>query len=224
VPGRGRKGRHVVLNLVIIGLAIAVNPLALVPFILILGSERGVLKGLAFILAWMACLVVVIAAVILLTGNKPPQPHTVPSDAALAVKAILGAVLIWVAFRKRRQIGRPKKQPAWMASLDRLSLWTAAGLGVVLQPWGLVGAGAATVVQAELSTAGDWLALLLFCLLATSSLLTAELYTVFAPEAAAARLAQVQQWINSHTDQAIVVLSLTVGGWLLGNSIYVIVS
>jgi hypothetical protein len=34
----------------------------------------------------------------------------------------------------------------------------------------------------------------------------------------------VQKWINTHTDQAIVVLSLVVGCWLLGNSIYVIVS
>jgi hypothetical protein len=214
----------VVFDLVIIGLAITVNPLALVPFILILGSDNGVRKGLAFIVAWMACLAAVIAAVILLTGGKPPEPHTAPSDAALAVKALLGAVLVWVAFRKRRRTGRPKKQPAWMARLDRLSLWTAAGLGVVLQPWGLVSAGAATVVQAKLSTAGDWLALALFCLLATSSLLAAELYTVFAPEAARARLAQLQKWIDTHTDQAIVVLSLVVGGWLLGNSIYLIVS
>jgi Sap-like sulfolipid-1-addressing protein len=172
----------------------------------------------------MACLVAVITAVLLLTGGKPPQPHTAPSTAAQAVKALLGAVLIWVAFRQRRRMGRPKKQPAWMAHLDRLSLWSAAGLGVVLQPWGLVGAGAATVVQAKLSTAGDWLALVLFCLLATSSLLAAELYTVFASEAASTRLARVQKWIDAHTDQAIVVLSLVVGGWLLGNSIYVIVS
>lgn len=213
-----------VLDLMIIGLAITLSPVALVPFILILGSDNGVRKSLAFILAWIACLVAVIAAVILLTGGKPPEPHTAPSDAALAVKALLGAVLIWVAFRKRRRMGRPKKQPSWMAHLDRLSLWTAAGLGVVLQPWGLVSAGAATVVQAKLSTAGNWLTLALFCLLASSSLLTAELYTVFAPEAARARLAQVQKWIDTHTDQAIVVLSLAAGGWLLGNSIYLIVS
>jgi Sap, sulfolipid-1-addressing protein len=214
----------VVLDLMIIGLAITLDPLPLVPFILILGSEKGVRKGLAFILAWMACLVAVIAAVILITGGKPPQPHTAPSTAALVVKALLGGGLIWVALRKRRRMGRPKKQPAWMAHLDRLSLWSAAGLGVVLQPWGLVGAGAATVVEAKLSTAGDWLTLVLFCLLATSSLLASELYTVFAPEAAIARLEQVQKWINSHTDQAIVVLSLVAGCWLLGNSIYLIVS
>ncbi len=215
---------HVVLNLIIIGLAIALMPLTIVVFILILGAEKGVRKGLAFILGWMACLVAVIAAVILLTGGEPPRPHTAPSTAALVVKALLGAVLIWVALRQRRHMGRPRKQPGWMARLDRLSLWTAAGLGVFLQPWSLVAAGAATVVQAKLSTAGDWLALVLFCLLATSTFLAMELYATFAPEAAGARLERVHKWINAHTDQAIVVLSLVVGCWLLGNSIYVIVS
>jgi threonine/homoserine/homoserine lactone efflux protein len=214
----------VALDLVIIGLAIALEPLTLVAFILILSAEKGVRKGLAFILGWMACLVAVIAAILLFTGGKPPEPHTAPSTAALVVKAFLGAVLIWVSFRQWRRMGRPRKQPGWMARLDSLSLWTLAGLGVFLQPWSLVAAGAATVVQAKLSTAGDWLTLVLFCLLATSSFLGMELYAVFAPEAAGGRLEQVQKWINSHTDQAIVVLSLVIGCWLLGDSIYLIVS
>jgi threonine/homoserine/homoserine lactone efflux protein len=213
-----------VLDLMIIGLAIALEPITIVAFILILSAEKGVRKGLAFILGWMACLVAVIAAVVLLTGGKPPRPSTAPSTVALAVKALLGAVLIWVAFRQRRRMGRPRKQPGWMKRLDRLSLWAAVGLGVFLQPWSLVAAGAATVVQAKLSTAGDWLALVLFCLLATSAFLAMELYAAFAPEAASARLGQMRTWIDGHTDQAIVVLSLVVGCWLLGHSLYLIVT
>jgi Sap, sulfolipid-1-addressing protein len=166
----------------------------------------------------------VIAAVVLLTGGQPPRPDTVPSTAALVVKALLGAALIWFGLRQRRRMGRPRKQPGWMARLDHLSLWTAAGLGVFLQPWTLVGAGAATVVQASLSTVGDWLALVMFCLLATSSFLVMELYATFAPEAAAVRLKRLQTWIGTHQDQAIVLLSLVVGAWLLGKSLYLIVA
>ena len=175
-----------VLDLVIIGLAITLEPVTLVAFILILGAEQGVWKGLAFILGWMACLVAVIAAAVLVTGGKPLVPHTAPSAGALVVKALLGVVLIWVGLRRWRRMGRPRKQPGWMARLNHLSLWAAAGLGVFLQPWTLVAAGAATVVQAKLSTAGDWLTLILFCLLATSSFLVMELYTAFAPTAARA--------------------------------------
>jgi Sap, sulfolipid-1-addressing protein len=221
--GAARGGR-MVLDLVIIGLAITLEPLTIVAFILILGAQRGVMKGLAFILGWMACLVAVIAAVVLVTGGNPPRPQTAPSTAVLVVKALLGALLIWIGLRQRRRMGRPRKQPGWMARLDNLSLWAAAGLGIFLQPWTLVAAGAATVVQAKLSTAGDWLALVFFCLLATSSYLILELYAAFAPAAAGARLEQIHKWINAHQDQAIVVGALVVGAWLLGNSIYVIVS
>jgi hypothetical protein len=213
-----------VLNLMIIGLAITLEPITIVAFILILGAEKGTRKGLAFILGWLACLVVVIAVVVLVTGGKPPEPRTVPSTAALVVKVVLGIVLILFAVRQRRRMGRPRHQPAWMARLDRLSPWAAAGLGVFLQPWTLVAAGAATVVQAKLSTAGDYLTLVFFCLLATSSFLVMELYAVFAPTAAAARLGQVRAWIDSHRDQAIIVGSLVIGFWLVGNSIYLIVS
>ena len=213
-----------VLDLMISGLAITLEPLTIVAFILILGAQQGIRKGLAFILGWTACLVAVIAVVVLITGGKPPEPHTAPSTAALVAKALLGALLIWVGLRQRRRMGRPRKQPGWMARLDHLSPWTAAGLGIFLQPWTLVAAGAATVVQAKLSTAGDWLALVFFCLLATSSFLVMELYAAFAPVAAGERLENVHKWIDTHQDQAIVVGALVVGAWLLGNSIYLIVS
>jgi hypothetical protein len=63
---------------------------------------------------------------------------------------------------------------------------------------------------------GTWLALVVFCLLATSSFVVMELYAAFAPAAAGARFAQIHTWINTHQDQAIVVASLAVGAWLLG--------
>jgi hypothetical protein len=213
-----------VLDLVIIGLAIALEPLTIVAFILILSSDKGLWKGLAFIVGWTACLVAVIAAVVLLTGGKPPKPNTAPTTVALAIKAAIGALLIWLGFRQWHRMGRPRKKPAWMARLDRLSPWAAAGLGVFLQPWSLVAAGAATVVQAQLATVGDWLALVVFCLLATSTFLVLELFTALSPEAASVRTEQVRQWIDKHQDQAIVIGALLVGGWLLGKSLYLIVS
>ena len=65
---------------------------------------------------------------------------------------------------------------------------------------------------------------MIFCLLATSGFLAMELYAAFAPEAAGARLENVRTWIDSHTDQAIVILSLVVGFWLLGDSLYLILT
>src|SRR5215831_5637718 len=71
-----RQGGHMVLDLVIIGLAITLEPLTIVAFILILGAQQGLRKGLAFILGWMACLVAVIALVVLVIGFKNQKPNT----------------------------------------------------------------------------------------------------------------------------------------------------
>ena len=213
-----------ILDLLLIGLAIALEPFPLTAFILVLGAEKGIWKGLAFILGWLACLVAVIAAVILATGNSPPEPATVPSTAALAVKLAVGVALILIALRKRRQMGRPRKPAAWLARLDRLSLVSVAGLAAFLQPWTLVAAGAATITQAKLATAGSYLVLVLFCLLATSSFLYLELYATFARSGADATLKRLRDWLSGHQDQVVIVVFLLLGLWLTANSIRLLVS
>jgi len=214
----------VVLDLVIIGLAITLEPLTLVAFILILGAERGLWKGLAFILGFMASMVAVIAAVLLTTGGDPPRQNTAPSTAVLVVKALLGVLLIWIGLRQRRRRGQPRKPPTWMARLDHMSPLAAVGFGLFMVPWSLVAIGAATVVQAKLSTVGDWLALIMFCLLCMSTFLVMELYAAFSPEAAQARLGRVRTWIDAHTDRAIIIGALAIGAYLLADSIFLLVS
>ena len=213
-----------VLDLMLIGLAIALEPFPLTAFILILSAEKGTRKGLAFVLGWVACLLVVIAAVIATTGGNPPAPNTAPSTASLAVRLAIGIVLIVAAERRRRRMGRPRKPPGWMARLDGLSLLSAAGFAIFLQPWALVAAGAATIIGAELSTPGDYLTLVLFCLLATSSFLYLELYATFAPAAAGVRLDKMRAWLDTHQDQVIILVFLLLGLWLAGKSIYLLVA
>jgi hypothetical protein len=212
----------VVLDLLLIGLGITLEPFPLIAFLLILSAAKGAGKGLAFILGWLACLVVVIAGVVLVTGGKPPQPSTAPSTAVLTVKLALGVVLIFFAVRKWRRMGRPRQPPGWMARLDRLSPWAAAGLAAFLQPWALVAAAAATVTQAKLSSTAGYLTLLLFCLLATSSFLYLELSVVFRPAAADARIKALRTWLDTHRDQVVTVISLLLGFWLTGKSLYLL--
>lgn len=209
-----------VLDLVLIGLAIALNPLPVTGFVLVLSARGGIWNGLAFILAWLACLVGIIAAVLLMTGGKPPPPKSPPSTAALAAKLAIGVGLVWYAEHARRRRGKRQKHAGMMSRLDRISPWTAAGLALFLQPWGLVAAGAATVVEADLSHAASYAALLGYCLLASSSLLTMEVYATFAPDSARVRLGRLRTWLEGHQDQAIVTLSLLLGLWLVGKSIY----
>ena len=211
-----------VLDLMLIGLAIALEPFPLTAFILILSAEKGTRKGLAFVLGWLACLIAVIAAVVATTGGEPPKPQTAPSTAALAIKLALGVVLILLAARQRRRMGRPRKTPGWMARRPDLAMGRRPG--GIPQPWTLVGAGAATVVTAKLSTTADYVTLVLFCLLGTSSFLYLQLYATFRPAAASARLERMRAWLDTHQDQIIIVVFLMLGCWLAGKSIYLLFS
>jgi hypothetical protein len=83
-----------------------------------------------------------------------------------------------------------------------------------------VAAGAATITQAKLSGPADYLTLVLFVLLATASFLYLELYATFAPAAAGVKLGALRTWLDTHREQVIILLSLLLGLWLTGNSLY----
>ncbi|WP_426368944.1 GAP family protein [Streptomyces sp. E-08] len=212
------------LDLVVIGLAISLGPLHNSAFILLLSSRRGVRQGLAFLLSWLANLVVVITLVMLLTNGQPPARHSTPSTAAIAAKLAIGVALVLYGSYRHRRPPRPHGPPRWSARIDNASPITAAGLAWALQPWGLVAAGAATALDADLSTATDWLALTGYCLLATLSLIVMEMYVVWAPTSANARLNALRSWLSRHQEQLIITISLLVGLWLMARSIYDLVS
>jgi hypothetical protein len=217
----------VILQLVIIGLGVTLEPIPLTAFILVLASEGGLRKGAAFIVGWVASLVAVAVITLLATGNNPPKPNTAPSLGALAVKIALGVVLLLVAWRRYRRLGRPKapkKTPKWQAGIDSMSPLYAMGLAPFVQPWGLIAAGVATIVGAKLSSWLDYLTIALFCLLATGTYLAMEIYAVVRREATQAFLVKLRTWIDTHTDELIVWVSLIVGLWLIGNSVYVLVA
>ncbi|MGW4164735.1 GAP family protein [Streptomyces sp. NPDC004788] len=255
-------------DLILIGLGIAVFPLSVTAFVLVLSADRGTWKGLAFILSWVACFVAVLVAVLVTTGGKPPAPKSPPSTATSAVKLAIGLGLVgygWYRHKAGKRTGprtdprtapetdpqtdpqtdprtspgaEPRTSPGTepqtappekssrrgAARLDRISGWTAAGLGPLLQPWGLVAAGATTVVSADLSRTSSYVALVAYCVLATSSLLAMELYAVFAPDSARLRLGQLRTWFQAHQNQALVGVSLVVGLLLVARSIHQLTS
>ena len=216
-----------VLSLVLIGLAITLEPIPLTTFILVLASKGGVRKGAGFIFGWLLSLAAVIAFTVLVTGNKPPKPNTAPSLAALAAKLAIGAGLLVIAIRQYRKLGKPKppkKPPKWQTHIDNMTPWYAIGLGPLTQPWGLVAAGVTVIVEAKLSSWQGYLALALFCVIATSSFLAMEIYAAFRPQPAQEFLARSRHWIDTHTDQVIIIVSLVLGFWLVATSIYYIVT
>ncbi len=215
-----------ILDLFLIGLVVTLEPIPLTGMILLLAAERGLLKGLGFVLGWLGTLVVIVAVTVLVTGGKPLIPQSSPSTAALAVKLAAGVVLVLIAARRRARPARtePKKQPKWMSSIDRVNPPAAAGLAFLLQPWVLVAAGVSTITEAKLTTGPEYFAVFAFCLWCTASYLVMETYAVLRPAKVKSTLDGLLRWINTHTDQTIVILSMGLGLYLMAKSIYQLVS
>ena len=216
-----------VLDLMLVGLAVAVDPLPLTAFLVVLPSKRGARKGAAFVFGWLVSLAIVVAVTVTATGNDPPKPATAPSLAALAIKIALGVVLVRIAVRHiqaRRRPMPPKKPPKWQAHVDSMSPWFAMALAPTLQPWVLIGLGAATVVEAKLSSWQSFLALGLYCVLASSSYLAMEIYAVVRPAQSQELLVKCKTWVDSHIDQAIIIGSLFIGLWFIADSLYLIIN
>ena len=215
------------LDLLVIGLIITLEPIPLTAFILILQSKNGVRKGAAFIFAWLGSLAVVVTITVLATGNSPPKPSTAPTLAALAAKIAIGVVLVVLALRRYRMLGqpkKPKKTPKWQTGIDNMTPLYAMGVAPLVQPWGLIAAGVATITGAKLSNWEDYVALFFFCLISTGVYLAMEIYAAVEPERTQAFLAGVRNWIDTHTDQVIIGVSLFAGLYLIGKSAYVLVT
>lgn len=212
-------------ELLLLGIVITIEPLPVVGFILVLGSDHARRNGFAFIAAWIASLAAVVAGTLLVTGGQPPSRNTAPALWSAIASVVVGLGLVAFAWRvSKRPADRPHKQPAWMAKVDRMSALGAASLGFLLQPWGLVAAGVTVILEADLHQAASIVVLVLFCLLATSSMAIMQTYYLINPEAAQARLTRLQEWVDRNRDRGIVILSGSIGLALAAKGVYLIAS
>jgi hypothetical protein len=220
-----RNGRaRVTLSLLLVGLTIALEPLPLTGYIVLLTTPNGKRLGLAFTLAWLLTLVAIVVLTLLLTGGHPPRQQTAPSTTALTIRVVLGFVLLLAALRQQRRRGIPRPDPAWMRRLDSVHASTAFALGFLLQPWPLVIAGAATVADADISQWQTVITLVVFCLLASSSYLAMQTYVTVAPDAARRSLNSLKSWLARNRDMIVIIVAVVVGLWLILYSGYVLVS
>lgn len=212
-----------IITLIIIAVAIALNPLPLVPFILLLTSKRGVQKGAAFLGGWLVSLSAIVVLTIVATGNTPPEHGSAPAWAALMAKLLIGVVLLIIGLRKWRTMARPKRPkapPKWQQGIDDMSLWFAAALAPITQPWGLIAAGVTTVLDVQVGSVSSVLALVLFVLVASSTYIALQVGAAMRPERAQRVATAMRAWIESHTDRAIAVGGTAIGAFLVASSTY----
>jgi hypothetical protein len=208
-------------------IGIAISPIPIIAIVLILFSNRATVNGLAFLVGWMGGLAVVGTAVYLFADAANAASDSTTSDTISWGKVLLGVLLLSLArrnFAKRPAPGQPEELPKWMATVETITPIKAVGLAVVLSvvnPKNLVLAvgAAAGLGQLGVSSKDAVVALVVFVVVASLSILFAVGYELLGGERAHATLDHMKEWMTEHNHAVMAVLFLVFGVVLISKGI-----
>lgn len=213
------------IELLLIAAVIALSPIALTSFILVLAAAGGVRNGAGYLVGWFASFLVVIVTTVDFTGGEPVAASTAPQTVGSVALILIGLGMLVVAWRwSLRPPREAPKSPSWMARLDHIGPIGSAIAGVLLQPWPMIAAGVVVISRAQLNSALGVAVLVAFCLIASSSLLAMEGYAIFAPDRAASKLAEVRGWVEGNRRQIMFIGAGVVGAALCAKGVYALVA
>lgn len=127
-------------------------------------------------------------------------------------------------WRERPKPGQPAVMPKWMSSVDSFSFGKALGLGFVLSAVNpansvlCLGAGT-TIGAAHLSSGGAVVAVVVFTLIAASTVTVPVIGYLAARDRMAGPLESLRGWLEQNNATVMAVLLLVIGVVLLGEGI-----
>jgi hypothetical protein len=201
----------VIGGLLPLAVGVAISPIPIIAAILMILSKNagGAAKG--FAVGWVAGILVVTGVMTLLAGTLGGTDSE-PSTGTSIVKIILGVALVVLAVIQWQERSQTEV-PGWMKAIDTLTPVKALGLGALLSgvnPKNLllcVSAGVA-IGAGGLSAGGDLVAIVVFTLLASVTVLAVVVGYMLAADKLGPVLDSLREWLqlNNHAVMAIVLL------------------
>ncbi len=201
-------------------IGVAISPLPIIAVILMLFSRRAKVNGPAFLVGWVLALAVVSTVVYVASHDGSVATSSTAADSVSWGKIVLGVVLLLFArrnWRTRPTAGEEAAMPKWMGTVDTLSPAKAFGLGVVLagvNPKNLIltaGAAAGLAQLPGLSTTDAVVAIAVFVVIASLTIVVPVLYALLGGEHAKATLESAKAWLSAHNAAVMAVLFLVFG-------------
>lgn len=215
----------VIADLLTLGIAVAISPLAIVAVILMATSGKGRTNGTAFLLG---CYVWAIAfvGILVLVGRAvgTDEPDSGPHITVDIIEIVLGIAMLVLALLQWRSKSS-REPPKWMASLDGLTVWRAFFVGVLLsgplspKDLPLLIAASGRISQALLPVGEVVAVILIFGLIGVTAAAIPWIVSIVSPGKVEVRLSGMRTWLVSNHAVIMAVLFVILGFKLIGSGI-----
>ena len=190
-------------------------------------SPRAKTTSLGFLVGWVLGIAVAVVAFTLLSSVLPEQDSSGASPVSGVIKIGLGVLLLLVAikqWRGRPAAGAEPELPKWMAAIDTMTAGKALGLAFLLaavNPKNLLLAISAAVIigGAGLSLGQSIVVIVIFVVLAASTVLVPVVGYLVAATRMAGPLDRLRLWLMDHNNAIMAVLLLVIGVSMIGKGV-----
>jgi threonine/homoserine/homoserine lactone efflux protein len=208
-------------------LGVAISPIPIIAAILMLLSPKARGTSVGFMIGWILGIVVAVVVFTLLSAIIPAADPTASKPVAGVIKILLGLgllLLAWNQWRKRPLHGEVATPPKWMSAIDTMKPVAALGLGFLLaavNPKNLLMAvaGGLAIGAAGLSAGQQTIAIVVFVLIAASTVVIPVVSYLIAAKKMAAPLDALRTWLLANNATIMTVLLLVIGVAIIGKGI-----
>ena len=206
---------------------VAISPVPVIAIVLMLFTARARRNASAFVVGWVLALAVVSGVAYVVGNAADAATETTASDTVSWAQIVFGVLFLLLAARAwhgRPAPGEEPELPAWMAGIDSFTAVKAFGLAVLLvaaNPKNLLLSLAAgsSLAQADVSTTEALVALLVFVVLASTTIAGPLIYFLVRGTHAKAQLDATKGWLVQHNGAVMTVLFLVLGADLVAKGL-----
>lgn len=215
----------VVGELLPLAVGVAVSPVAVIATILMLLSKRAGSTSAGFAVGWLLGIFIATVLFVILSSVVSTSDDG-PSATVSWIKLALGVLLLAVGGVKQWRGGRSGEHetPKWMQAVDEMTAAKGLGLGFALaaiNPKNLLMCIAAgvSIGSASLATSGAITSILVFTVIASSTVAIPVIGYLVAADRLRKPLANLKVWLQDNNTTVMSVLILVVGVVLIGKGI-----